>query len=86
MLIHLVENAKFNQGKGKLYAGVAGNLFAFACKKSFDLGYDGYVTFVPKSKLVEHYIQTLGAQLFMGHKLSIDSIAAKKLIDRYFKK
>lgn len=30
--IHLLESAPFNKGKSKLYAGVPGNLVAFACK------------------------------------------------------
>ena len=30
--MHLVENAPFNVGQNKVYAGVAGNLVAFACK------------------------------------------------------
>ena len=32
IFMHLIENAKFNKGKNKLYKGVAGNLVAFACK------------------------------------------------------
>ena len=30
--MHLVESAPFNKGKIKVYAGVPGNLVAFACK------------------------------------------------------
>ena len=41
ILINLVENASFNIGKSKLYEGVAGNLFAFACKYSLDSGFFG---------------------------------------------
>lgn len=33
--LHLVENAPFNKGKSKVYAGVPGNLVAFACRLSF---------------------------------------------------
>ena len=35
IFMDLIESAKFNKGKGKLYKGVAGNLVAFACKISF---------------------------------------------------
>jgi hypothetical protein len=52
--MHLLENAKFNIGKEKVYSGVAGNLVAFACKLAFEKGYDGYISFVSKTKLVEH--------------------------------
>ncbi|MCM0059234.1 MAG: hypothetical protein NBV57_00095 [Algoriphagus sp.] len=33
--LHLVENAPFNKGNSKVYAGVPGNLVAFACRLSF---------------------------------------------------
>lgn len=40
--MHLIETAPHNFGMAKKYAGVAGNLVAFACKISFDLGFEGY--------------------------------------------
>jgi hypothetical protein len=55
IFIHLIENSSFNRGKSKMYAGVAGNLFALACKDSFDSGFDGYVSFVSKTSLIPHY-------------------------------
>lgn len=56
----LIETAAFNKGKGKLYSGVAGNLVAFACKTAFDNGYDGIVSFLAKTQLINHYRETLG--------------------------
>ena len=50
----LIENAKFNKGRNKLYKGVAGNLVAFACKTSFENGFDGVVSFIAKSQLIDH--------------------------------
>lgn len=41
----LLESAPFNRGKNKLYEGVAGNLVAYACKVSFQHGFDGYISF-----------------------------------------
>ena len=41
IFMHLIESAKFNKGKGKIYLGVPGNLVAFACKISVDKGYEG---------------------------------------------
>ncbi|MFN3379676.1 MAG: hypothetical protein ACK41O_09490 [Runella zeae] len=38
--MHLVESAPFNKGKAKVYAGVPGNLVAFACKLSFQRGHE----------------------------------------------
>lgn len=82
--IHLVENASFNKGKTKMYAGVLGNLVAFACKLSFQRGYEGNVSFFSKTQLVQHYIDSLGAMHVGGRIMIIDTIAALKLIDKYF--
>lgn len=38
IFMHLIESAKFNKGKDKIYLGVPGNLVAFACKVSRDKG------------------------------------------------
>ena len=83
--LHLFENAAFNKGKSKVYAGVPGNLVAFACRLSFQRGHEGNVSFLSKSQLVEHYEQTLGAFHFGGRIMIIETRAALKLIDRYFK-
>jgi len=83
--MHLIESAKFNKGKSKIYLGIPGNLVAFACKHSFDSGYDGFIAFDSKTKLIQHYQDTLGAKWFKGTRMYIDSIAAKKLIIKYFK-
>lgn len=81
--MHLVENVSWNRGKNKLYCGVAGNLFAAACKLSFDLKYDGVISFVPKTQLIEHYHKTLGAKLFGPNRMFIDSREASGLIKQY---
>lgn len=83
--MHLVENAPFNKGKTKMYSGVAGNLVAFACKLSFQRGHEGNVSFLSKSQLIEHYQKTLGAIHFGGRIMIIETRAALKLIDRYYK-
>jgi hypothetical protein len=82
--MHLVESAPFNKGQTKVYAGVAGNLVAFACKLSFQRGHDGNVSFLSKSQLVEHYEKTLGAFHFGGRIMIIETNAALKLIKKYF--
>jgi len=81
----LLESAPFNRGHKKIYEGVAGNLVAYACKVSFQQGFDGYVSFTAKSKLIEHYKKTLDATLFGGQLMIINTIGAQRLIDRYFK-
>lgn len=84
--MHLVESAPFNKGKTKMYAGVPGNLVAFACKLSFQRGHEGNVSFISKTQLVQHYIDSLGAMHVGGRVMIIDTIAALKLIDKYFAK
>ena len=82
----LIESAKFNRGSTKLYKGVAGNLVAYACKTSFEKGYDGVVSFVSKSKLIEHYSQTLGAKRFgNSNRMYIDTKESLLLVKQYFK-
>ena len=83
--MHLIESAPFNIGKQKVYLGVPGNLIAFACRLSFHRGYEGYISFTSKSNLIEHYISTLGAKLVGNQLMIIDTIAASKLINKYFK-
>jgi hypothetical protein len=82
--IHLIESAPFNLGKNKLYEGVPGNLFAFACKVSWDSGYQGFISFTSKTRLIEHYEKTLGANHVGGHKMVIFPNDALKLIRKYF--
>jgi hypothetical protein len=84
VFIHLIENSSFNRGKDKLYAGVAGNLFAYACKDSLISGFDGYVCFVSKTSLIPHYNQTLGATILSGARMVIETPAALKLVNHYF--
>ena len=84
--MHLVESAPFNKGKAKIYAGVPGNLVAFACKLSFQRGHDGNVSFFSKTQLVQHYIDSLGALHFGGRVMIIDTNAALKLLNKYFPK
>ena len=83
--MNLLESAPFNRGKDKIYIGVPGNLVAFACKLSFQRGYDGYVSFISKSNLIKHYIDILGATHLGGNLMLINSDAAFKLTNKYFK-
>lgn len=84
IFLHLLESAKFNKGRQKLYTGVAGNLVAFACKISFEKGYEGFVAFDSKTALIKHYEQTLGATHFRGQRMFIETRAAQILVKTYF--
>ncbi|MDC3416690.1 hypothetical protein [Aquibacillus salsiterrae] len=61
-------------------------LFAVACKKSFELGFEGYMALHAKSKLVEHYQEVYGAILIdpSTSRMIIDPYGARKLVNQYF--
>ena len=80
----LLESAPFNIGQTKEYRGVAGNLVAYACKRSFECGFGGCVAFTAKTKLIEHYIQTLGACVIGGQRMAILEKEARFLINKYY--
>lgn len=83
--VSLVESSPVNRGYNKQYIGVGGNLFAIACKLSFDVGNDGYVQFTAKTDLVEHYRETLHAKMIDGQRMYIDTQGAAELIRLYLK-
>ena len=85
VFMHLIESAKFNKGKEKVYFGVPGNLAAYACKVSFDKGYEGFLAFDAKSALIKHYQESLHATHFRGLRMFIETNAALRLISKYFK-
>lgn len=85
VFMHLIESAKFNKGKNKVYIGVPGNLVAYACKLSVDKGYEGFLAFDAKSILIKHYEQSLHATHFRGLRMFIEPSAALRLISQYFK-
>jgi hypothetical protein len=84
IFMQLIETAPHNFGKTKKYLGVSGNLVAFACKLSFEKGFDGYVSFKAKTKLIGHYEETLGAKVLYGQYMEIATPASIKLIKDYF--
>lgn len=83
--IHLIESAPFNIGSNKVYLGVPGNLIAFACKLSFQRCGEGYVAFLSKTKLIEHYEKSLGAIHIGGRNMVITTSSALILTNKYFK-
>lgn len=85
IFMNLLESAPFNIGKTKIYEGVTGNLVAFACKISFQKGYDGFVAFDAKTKLITHYQETLGAYHFNNQRMILETNASKILVEKYFK-
>lgn len=85
VFLNLIESAKFNRGAYKVYEGVPGILVAFACRLSFQRGSEGYLAFHSKSKLIEHYQNTLDAVHYGNQLMVIETHAAHNLVNRYFK-
>jgi len=84
--MHLIENAPHNHANGKQFVGVAANMVAFACKISFDFGFDGFVAFTAKTSLINHYAETLGARvIYNQNRMGIFTPAAKILVNSYYK-
>lgn len=84
VFMNLIENAPFNKGQNKVYTGVAGNLIAFACKTSFEKGYDGFVVFDSKTALMKHYEEKLFAQRLVGLRMYLDTTEALRLLNQYY--
>lgn len=85
IFLNLIESAKFNRGENKLYEGVSGNLVAFACRLSFQRGHDGFVAFHAKTQLINHYEKSLKVIHHGNQLMIIDTVAAKELVNQYFK-
>ena len=81
--IYLIEVAPWNRGKEKQIKDVAGVLLAYVAKDSMESGFDGFVTFISKTILVDHYIDRYGARILHDNQLVFDTTASQKLIDRY---
>lgn len=86
VFMNLLENSPFNLGKNKLYEGVAGNLVAYACKLSFQNGFDGFVAFTAKTDLVKHYEKTLGAYHFKNQLMILDTEASSQRVKNTLKR
>lgn len=83
--VHLAESAPINFGPDKKHEGVGGNLFAYACKRSWDASNEGFISFQAKTQLIRHYEQMLGAVHNGGHNMIIYPQEALFLIKQYFK-
>ncbi len=78
----LMESASY---KNRQYIGIGGNLIAFASKVSFETNNEGYVNFIAKTALIEHYKLTLKATVISGQNMVIEPASALYLVQKYFK-
>jgi len=80
--ISLIESSKENKGKNKKIKRIPGCLIGFTCRLAFDRGYDGFVSLVPKTTLVEHYQNAYGF-VHAGWQMAVFMESARALILKY---
>lgn len=80
--INLIELSKQNVGKDKTYGRIAGCLLAYACERSFEQSFGGFVSLIPKTKLIDHYCSEYGFRRF-GRELALDYEESLALIQTY---
>lgn len=81
--VHLIEKSPLNRGVNEKYKYVAHHLFAFASKRSQELGADGFIAFDAKTELIEHYQREYGAIPVGMTRMFIPDVAGQRLIDVY---
>jgi len=82
--INLIESAIPYRGKNKEIDGIPGCLIGFACEMSFKKGYDGFVSLVPKTRLVDYYHEKFGF-LMMGKNMVVFLEIAQGIVKKYLK-
>lgn len=81
--IKLIANAREHLGSKKRYDRIAGSLIAFACQRSFDSDFDGFVYLKPKTSIIRHYRQKYGFS-DTGNNLFSDTNNSKQIIKEYY--
>ena len=78
-----MELSDLNKKGISLYSGIGKCMVALCCKISFDLGFEGYITFEAKNRLMPYYMR-YGAIKIGGLRMAIETKEAQKLVDLYF--
>lgn len=80
--INLIESSKENKGNTKQYDHIPGCLIAFACRMAFEKGYDGFVSLIPKTKLIDYYRNKFGF-FSVGTHMAVFNASAQEIIIKY---
>ena len=80
--LNLMESSIPNQGKNKLIDGIPGCLIGFVCRLSFKQGYDGFVSLLPKTRLVNYYQKKYGF-VHMGNYMVVFLDLSQAIISKY---
>jgi len=80
--VQLIEASVENVGRKKEIENIPGCLIAFACERSYEKGYEGFVSLFPKTELIDHYIDNYGFRQY-GRMLAVEGLFAEKLILKF---
>ncbi len=80
--VNLLEVSSENVGNKKQYRNIAGCLIAYCCRLSFERGYGGFVSLIPKTQLIRHYQEKYGFEQF-GRQLAVHSATSERIIQKY---
>jgi hypothetical protein len=80
--INLIESNALDRGKKKRIKNIPHCLISYACKQSFALGYDGFVSLYPKTELIDYYMREYGFEQF-GRHLAIYGSKSFELIREF---
>jgi len=80
--ISLIEVIKEQVGQGKTLDHIAGCLIGFACGIAFRKGYEGFVSLLPKTRLIDLYQEKYGFRQY-GRLLALEHEQSKRVIDQY---
>jgi hypothetical protein len=80
--VNSVEVSSENIGAGKIYDRIAGSLLGFACQLAFEKSYDGFVSLIPKTDLIDHYCQKYGFSR-VGKSLAVEGASSLAIIQNY---
>jgi hypothetical protein len=78
-----MEISNLNKRGIALYSGIGKCMIALCCKISFDSGFDGYITFEAKNRLMPYY-KRYGAIQIGALRMAIETKEAQKLVDLFF--
>ncbi len=82
MEIGLIELSKENVGRKKRFNNIAGILIATVCRTSFNLGFFGFASLIPKTRLIDHCKKMYGFGQY-GRHLAVDLEKSQLLITKY---
>lgn len=80
--INLLESSKKYRGKNKEIKNIPGCLISYCCKLAFEKGYDGFVSLIPKTKLVSYYQKNYGF-VQVGTQMAVFMEKSELLIKKY---